>query len=577
MRGIEPKEYYDVIIIGGGISGLTSSAMFARAGVSCAVIEMDSRPGGYLAGFRRHDFRFDSAVHWLNNCGPDGLVTKIFKIIGTDYPKAKQQKDIRRFISDDFNYLVSNNPNELRDQWIEDFPHEKKGIIKFFRDAKRISKSFDSHTNLSRTIDSMNLWETAIHGLKMLKFVIPFIPHVRFSGEEGLKKGLNRYFTDPKLHSVFCSEPDLLSCLIPISWAYSNDFQTPPTGGSQAFPEWLMYATEQMGGEVFLKSKVSEVLLENKTVKGVRLEHRGKGFEIKCKYVVAACDAETLYTKMLPPTAIPKEMKDTLKNAKLYASAITVALGIDCPAEELGLGEEIIFLADPKVSREDLAQGDPHLSGIHVLASSVRDKSLALPEHGTITLFIPAWMDQNNTWECKIDENGNYVRGEKYDELKQKYADIIIARVQDKLIPNFKDHIMYCDVATPITHHRYTGNKNGTMMAQKPGKENMKAKVATYKTPVKNLLLSGHWADLGGGIPVAMKSSVNTTLMILKKENKKVFRLFADYMDGKTDVSILEVSTLLSPYNNDWVQDLTPAQKKVARREKDNSTPAQQS
>ena len=565
MRGIDPKEYYDVVIIGGGISGLTSSAMFARAGMSCAVIEMDSRPGGYLAGFRRKDFRFDSAIHWLNNCGPDGLVTKIFKIIGTDYPKAKPQKKIRRFISDNFNYLVSNNPDELRDEWIKEFPHDEKGIIKFFKDAKSIAKSFDTHTELSRTIDSMNLFETAIHGLRMLKFALPFIPHAIYDGDK-ITKGLNKYFTDPKLHSVFCSEPDLLSCLIPISWAYSNDFQTPPTGGSQAFPEWLMYVTEQMGGEVFLKSKVSNIILENNSVKGVNFFHRDVQYNIKCKYVVAACDAETLYTKMLPSTAIPAQLKEKLNSAKLYASALTIALGIDCPAEELGLGEEIIFLADTKVSRHDLDHGNPHLSGIHILASSVRDKSLALPEHGTVTLFIPAWMDEQNTWGCDIDEKGNYVRGGKYKELKQQFADIVIDIVQDKLIPNFRDHILYCDIATPITHLRYTGNKNGTMMAQKPGKDNMKAKVASYKTPVNNLLLSGHWADLGGGIPVAMKSSVNTTMMILRKEGHEAFRLIADYMDGKKQVEELYTSTLLTPYNNNWVQDLTPAQKKVALR-----------
>ena len=565
VRGIDPKKYYDVVIIGGGISGLTSSAMFARAGMSCAVIEMDSRPGGYLAGFRRKDFRFDSAIHWLNNCGPDGLVTKIFKIIGTDYPKAKPQKKIRRFISDDFNYLVTNNPDELRDEWIKEFPHDEKGIIKFFKDAKSIAKSFDTHTELSRTIDSMNLFETAIHGLRMLKFALPFIPHAIYDGEK-ITKGLNKYFTDPKLHSVFCSEPDLLSCLIPISWAYSNDFQTPPTGGSQAFPEWLMYVTEQMGGEVFLKSKVSNIILENNSVKGVNFFHRDMQYNIKCKYVVAACDAETLYTKMLPSTAIPAQLKEKLKSAKLYASALTIALGIDCPAEELGLGEEIIFLADTKVSRHDLDHGDPHLSGIHILASSVRDKSLALPEHGTVTLFIPAWMDEQNTWGCDIDETGNYVRGEKYKELKQQFADIVINRVQDKLIPNFRDHILYCDIATPITHLRYTGNKNGTMMAQKPGKDNMKAKVASYKTPVNNLLLSGHWADLGGGIPVAMKSSVNTTMIILRKEGHEAFRLLADYMDGKKEVEDLNNSSILTPYNNNWVQDLTPAQKKVALR-----------
>lgn len=567
MRGIDPKQHYDVVIIGGGISGLTSAALFSKAGISCCVIEMDNRPGGYLAGFRRHDFRFDSAIHWLNNCGPEGLVTKIFRIIGDDFPKCKEQQAIRRFVSDEFDYLVTNNPDELKEQWIREFPHEKKGITRFFRDAKRIGKSFDRYANLSRTMHSMKWYEFPVYGLKMLRFALPFIPHVRYTGEEKLRKGLNRYFKEEKLHRVFCSEPDVLSCLIPISWAYIHDFQLPPEGGSQSFPEWLMHATQSMGGDIFFKSKVTEVLVENNTAKGVKFNHRGTEHTISSRYVIAACDAETLFEKMLPEPVVPEVVKSRLKTAPLYASAFTVALGIDCPAEALGLGEEIIFLADPSVARKDLGQGDPHLSGIHILASTVRDKSLSLPEHGTITLFIPAWMENNQFWGCEQDEQGNYVRGEAYRKIKEEYAEILIQRVEEKLIPNLRKHILYCDVATPITHHRYTGNKNGTMMGQKPGKENYQGKVASYITPVKHLYLSGHWADLGGGIPIAVKSSINTTLLVLQQEDKKRFRLLANYMDGKIGVQALKDSGLLADYANSWIRELTPAQKKQLRKE----------
>ena len=98
-------------------------------------------------------------------------------------------------------------------------------------------------------------------------------------------------------------------------------------------------------------------------------------------------------------------------------------------------------------------------------------------------------------------------------------------------------------------------------MGQKPGKENIRAKVASYQTPIKNLLLSGHWADLGGGILIAMKSAVNTSLIILKDKKPQLFRLLAKYMDGKIDIQDLETSNLLSPYDQSWIQELTPAQK----------------
>ena len=91
---------YDVIIVGGGLSGLTSAALFSKAGRKTALIEMDSQTGGYLAGFERSGFKFDSSIHWLNQCGPKGSVTKVFKWIGDDHPKCEDMRRIRRFVTD---------------------------------------------------------------------------------------------------------------------------------------------------------------------------------------------------------------------------------------------------------------------------------------------------------------------------------------------------------------------------------------------------------------------------------------------------------------------------------------------
>lgn len=556
------KDSYDVVIIGGGISGLTSSALLSKTGLSCCVIEMDSRPGGYLAGFDRGQFRFDSSIHWLNNCGPDGWVGRIFDIIGDDYPKAKTQKSIRRFISDDYDYLVTNNPNELKNQWIKEFPEDKKGIIRFFRAAERISKSFDNYINLSRTMETMGIFEKGIYGMKMLNFAIPFIPHLKYTGDEGVEKGIAKYFSNPKLQSVFCSEPDLLSCLIPISWAYSNNFQTPPTGGSQSFPEWLVHSSREMKSDIYLKSKVIQILTKDNTACGVKVKFKSEIKDIKATYVVAACDASTLYSKLLPNTDANSKKTVEIENSEMYASALSVSIGLNCNPEDLGLGEENIYFADSSISREELDSGNPETSGMHIIASSVRDKSLAPLSKGTLTLFIPAWIEQNNYWACERDEYGKFIRTKAYKELKTKYADILIERVRESIIPNIKEHIEFVDVATPITLLRYTGNRNGSMMGQKPGKKNMQAKVASYITPYKNLYQSGHWADLGGGILIAMKSSVNTSLMILKKEKPKHFKVLADYVDGKIDLSKLRSFEDWVPYSNSWIQKRTPAQKK---------------
>ncbi len=80
------------------------------------------------------------------------------------------------------------------------------------------------------------------------------------------------------------------------------------------------------------------------------------------------------------------------------------------------------------------------------------------------------------------------------------------------------------EIATPITYQRYTRNYQGTMMGARPGKKNMQSKIAHYQTPVSNLIIGSQWAELGGGVPIAVKSGFNAALMILKKSDQIKFK-----------------------------------------------------
>ena len=75
MQKIELKPHYDVTVIGAGVGGLTAAALLSKAGLSVCVLEMADHSGGYLAGFRRKHFLFDTAIHWLNQCSPGGMAS----------------------------------------------------------------------------------------------------------------------------------------------------------------------------------------------------------------------------------------------------------------------------------------------------------------------------------------------------------------------------------------------------------------------------------------------------------------------------------------------------------------------
>lgn len=564
MQNLPLKTYYDVVVIGGGVGGLTAAALLSKAGLSVCVLEKEPHVGGYLAGFRRKNFRFDTAIHWLNQCGPGGLVSKLFDFLGTDHPTAVTQTRIRRYKRESADCLLTNNPDEWRDQLIRDFPAEKEGIIRFFKAAKKLGKSFKNFSDIFRSEETMTFFEKIQNKFRLLKFVIPFIPYVRYKGEKGLHKGLNRFFKDENLHKVFVADTELLGCLVPIGWAYYSDYQSPPKGGGQAIPEWLQYLVEYFKNDVRGKCSVTRILVEDNTCKGVAFTHRGNEYIVNSKYVIAACDIETLYEKMLPPGTVPDKLKSKLRNAELYSSSITISVALDCTAESLGFNEEIIHLASEQVGFDEHTGGDPAKTEISILAPSQRDKSLAPEGCGTLTLFMPAFMHHYNEWHTEKDQKGMYIRGKEYEKLKNEIAEVIINRVEEKVAPGLKSHILFYDIATPVTHWRYTGNKNGTMMGAKPGRENMQNKIAHYKTPVKNLLLGGHWAELGGGVPIAVKAGSNAALLILKKEKPEAFKSLAAYMDGKVTLNNMQDKTCFKVYDNSWVQELTPAQKAAA-------------
>lgn len=525
------KAKFDVIIIGAGISGLTSAALLSKSGMKVCVLERHYLIGGYMQGFERGDYIFDTAIHWLNQCGEKGTVSRLFNYIGTDYPRPLEMQKIQRHIGDHHDYVLSNNPEDLRVQLIKDYPEDEKGINRFFRDARKLAKISLKFPQLFRSTETMGWWEKLRFKARRITIALPMVKHVFYSGEEGMKKGLGKYFTNPGLFQLFSAERDLLSCLFPVAWAYNNDYQNPPIGGSQAFPKWLYTKLNTEGGsELILSADVQKILIENDTFKGVSYLKRNKTYELQADYLIAACDVEKLYKNLIPEKKFTAPFIDKLNASELYSSSVTISVVLNCPAEELGFGTELTLISNDSSTRDEHSSGDPYKSAISVLAPTVRDKTLSPGDKGTLTLYVPAWITYENYWKTEKNDKGDFVRTEAYMQLKDEYANIIIDRVTAKMCPELRTHIEFYEVATPITYYRYTHNREGSMMGTRPGKINMQSKIAHYKTPVKNIIVGGHWAELGGGVPIATKAAYNATLIVLKAAKNAKFNELVSLM-----------------------------------------------
>ena len=73
---------YDVIVIGAGIGGLVCAALLAKGGLKTLVLEQHHLPGGYCTSFKRKEFAFDAAVHFVEGAGENGQFLEILKELG---------------------------------------------------------------------------------------------------------------------------------------------------------------------------------------------------------------------------------------------------------------------------------------------------------------------------------------------------------------------------------------------------------------------------------------------------------------------------------------------------------------
>lgn len=75
-----------VAVIGGGVAGLTSALILARAGHAVTLVEKSSRLGLTLRGFSREGVYFDTGLHYTGGLAENGIVSRYLRYLGVDAP-----------------------------------------------------------------------------------------------------------------------------------------------------------------------------------------------------------------------------------------------------------------------------------------------------------------------------------------------------------------------------------------------------------------------------------------------------------------------------------------------------------
>ncbi len=205
------------------------------------------------------------------------------------------------------------------------------------------------------------------------------------------------------------------------------------------------------GGEIKLNSEVVNIVIEDNQVNGVKL-YDGK--TIYCNRVVVNSTLETVYSKLVKPEDVPRDVLKNINTREVGGKLLTVNLGLNRSIEELGISNYLSFVYHSLDS--DLEMDKMKEMGwrnVVACVPNVIDKD-ASPDGTTIislnTLFF------NDVFGEYTDRN-NYLRdvneiAQRMIEIYQKYTKI-----------NISNYIEEIDIVSPIDVAISTNNLDGNV------------------------------------------------------------------------------------------------------------------
>ena len=504
-------ERWDAVVIGSGPGGLTTAACLGSAGKRVLVLERHDVAGGNTQVFRRHHgddwYEFDVGVHYVGECQPGGLFTVVFAALGVGdrlrfLPLDRDGFDTLHF--PDFEFRVPAGWDEYQQRLIEQFPNERAGIEKCIHVLRSVATEARSFPGEPRPVS--DVW--ARRPLSELFAESELSPQA----QAVLDHWSGLYAGGPK--------QTVLSMHANIIGHYMNGGAFYPEGGGQMIAARLVQAVEATGGEVRTLAPVERIVVRDGVACGAVL---ADGTEIEAPVVVSNADYRRTVEHLLEPDLLSPGTAKWAHDAVMTLGLVCVYVVVDI--ELTGPNTNYFVFPDYRTDElyEELDRGAlPHgdVPFAYVALASRKDPGnpeLCPPGHTNFQIMTLAPRG-NEFWGVDTGpaDGGQYRRNEDYRARKDQLTDQLIDAAERVLGP-FRDHIVHVEMATTLSHERYTHSTGGTSYGFLHSPEQTGEHRPQYRTEIPGLWVVGANTVSGHGIAGAVSGGVFCASDILER------------------------------------------------------------
>ena len=475
----------EVVVVGGGIGGLTVAALLAQRGVDVCLLEREPNVGGCAAGFEKFGYSFEQGYGLFTGWEPDGIHHRVFSELPVDPPEVRRLEPSYVVRLPDNSDIALVGDKEQFEQGLRlTFPECAEQAVGFYRKLESIGGA------LRRALRR----EPALLSVSMSRRAYSLVPEGRIaaeilrSGKQSTLEHLDdvsmrfRRFVDVQLQMLAqapSTDVDYLHAALALTAPRENMFTI--RGGAAGLAEKLAESIKLSGGRIRLDTPVLRLSYDS-TGAAVGVDLLSGETVTASKAVVSNLTVWDTYGKLVGLNRAPAEVRKQLNKLRGWG-AYFLYLGLEETEEDSVAGDHVLALTD--------WQGEgPYDAEINQLMFAAAPSWDARAPVGKRAVTVHSFTDVDEWFTFHKDET-------ELEDRDQQMLERCWQRLHAAM-PELGSRVEVIDTATPRSFYDLTRRRLGMVGGVIPTAGDFWLDRPSYLTALPNLFIVSDTTSIGG-------------------------------------------------------------------------------
>lgn len=485
----------NIVVIGGGFSGLAVSALLAKDGHSVTLLEKNSQLGGRARVLKDNGFTFDRGPSWYMM--PE-VFDRFFAKFGkkpSDYYQLKRLDPRYEVVYESGERLILSDSITENKQLFENIEKGAGKQLQLFLEKNK--KLYE----LASELMYENVWDISTVFSK--KFISGGLSLLRLQNVvQSWDKEVSKYFSDTRLKkilefsSVFLAgspytTPSLYTML---SWADFGRGIWYPIGGFGKVVDALEKLSLEQGVTIKTNEEVTKIEVEN----NIRSVVTSKS-QYSAEIVVAATDIPHVETKLLPK--VYRSDSAVWEHKELGISALLMYLGFDKRLKNIS-HHTLYFSNDWEKNFDDIFVHKqlPRNPSLYISRASKTDITIVPKGGDQLVVLVP--LGTRSYSERSLNE----------------YSEKILDKLESIVGQDLRKQLVTKHLYTPRDfQYDYNAYKGTALGLTHRLSQSLWLRPKNKSDKVEGLYYTGQYTNPGVGVPTALVSADIVSQMIKKR------------------------------------------------------------